>query len=210
MGGVAGQKRPAVPIFGHFAFADAEIGDPHRIARPQVARPPLVEPGLHVGERRLAGRRGRRRAQVGNHAKPIGRHREQRQHSLLVPVDIDLAGRDRAGQMHVGQNPLAGLGLAGEIDPQLVPHGAVGPVAAGEPGGVDISVSVPSRRSVATTPPGFSTSETSSTPHSTWTPCSARCSASSRSVSLCGISSGWAKGERESSTVMCSSRLPPP
>ena len=72
VGRVAGQKDSAMAIVGDFAFADAETGQPDRVACFEVSRPTLVELGLHVSQSRI-GDGNRLRRGPGRRSCDIGR-----------------------------------------------------------------------------------------------------------------------------------------
>ena len=132
------KQHAALAVVGDFALVDAEVGEPDRIGDGDALRAALVELGLDVGERGV----GRmdvvgRGAGVGDHAEAVVAHREDHEHALVVPVGADFVFGDGAVHVDVGEHPVVGLGGAGEVHAEGVADGAVGAVAADEPGDVE-------------------------------------------------------------------------
>src|ERR1700723_1196570 len=80
---VAGPNHSTASVLSDFAFVDAKIGEPHRIAQDQPAWAALVYLGLSIRQRGIRALHGGIRfAEIGYHAKSIAGDRKENQRAL--------------------------------------------------------------------------------------------------------------------------------
>src|SRR6516225_2390549 len=81
---------------------------------------------------------GLRVADVGDDPIAIAGDWKQRKHTVRMPVHVHfIRRRTNPGQMDIRQDPTARQRLAFELHAEAVTHGAVGAIAADQPGGLD-------------------------------------------------------------------------
>ncbi len=134
MGGIAGQEGAAAAVLGDLAFVDAERRQPVGVLDDDISRTPLRQNRLDL----LQGRVGAVAAvlghtEVGDDAPPSLGDREEGQDAVLVPEDVQAILRIEAGEVAIGQQPVAGLRGSVEGEAQPMPHGRMGAVAADQP-----------------------------------------------------------------------------
>ena len=133
--GVAREKHPAVPVFGHLALVAVEPRQPADLAHAEIASHRAGEHIDHLG--------GRGRLGVGHLMMAIPHHRAvpravvvasvvrcEKSDHIARAAEGELATRRPVGQLHVGQHHRRQDRLAGELRADEIPHGAVRAVCA--------------------------------------------------------------------------------